>query len=80
VCIAVDLGAYAGEAAVLKSIWSDSSGGGEGRKELLEVLGCCRAMKGLSPLILACLADGCKLVTAKANAVLRLQGDVNCKM
>ena len=79
-CIAVDLAAYAGEAAALRSIWIDNSGGGEGRKELLEVLGSCRATKGLSPLILACLADGCKLVTAQANSVLRLQGDVNGKM
>jgi hypothetical protein len=78
--IAVDLNAYAQTASPLKSIWNEGGGTGDGRKELLEVMGSCKAMKGLSPLTLASLADTCNVVTFQANTLLRVQGHFNCKM
>ncbi len=79
--IAVHLGAF-GADGNLKRIWRESGGCsvGEAKKELLEALASSAWFKGCDPSLISTLLESCVRVRARANSLLRVQGDCSNRL
>ena len=79
--IAVHLGAF-GADGNLKRIWRESGGCsvGEAKNELLEALASSAWFKGCDPSLISTLLESCVRVRARANSLLRVQGDCSDRL